>query len=67
MTYSPAVLRFLVVIADAYERAIEDAADTDLKYHFPLGLTITSVDGHVATLYEEGWDFTPPKAKEADK
>ena len=53
-----AILRFLADIGTAATEAFD--RDTGALNDYQIGITVTSHGDHVATLYEEGWDFTEP-------
>lgn len=55
------VLALLAEMETVWNKHIDAHADTDLKHWFPLGLSVESHGEHIATLYEEGWDFDAPK------
>ena len=54
-----AILRLLADINTAVEAAFD--RDEAKLSDFRIGINVTSYDDHIATLYEEGWDFTAPE------
>lgn len=57
--WPPAMLRLLADLSAAFDASFD--ANADVLVDYTIGLTVTSHSDHVATLYEEGWDFTAPE------
>ncbi len=57
-----AILRLLADIGAAFEAAFD--RDEKVLSDYLIGITVTSHSDHIATLYEEGWDFTAPSKKD---
>lgn len=55
------IMSLLIAVEKVWNTHLEEHENTDLQHYFPLSITITSHGEHIATLYEEGWDFDPPK------
>lgn len=58
--WPPAMLRLLSDISTAFDTAFAKRDEATLGDYL-IGISVTSHDDHVATLYEEGWDFSTPK------
>lgn len=59
MILDPSLMAFLVRLSNGFNNSVDYRGLE--HYNLQVNVTVTSDGEHLATLYEEGWDFREPE------